>query len=90
MAKKKEEYVFDIKRLKAFMEDYGDSISSLARYLGSSRQNLSQVFNGKHCLTYEQIVMIANKYDLDAETFFEMFIIPYMKRIHGENKTVQN
>jgi len=75
------EYMFDIDKLKELMDEYGDNISSLAIYLGVSRQNLSQVLQGKHGFTYQQIVLIAKKYKLDAETFFSTFVVPAMDKV---------
>jgi antitoxin component HigA of HigAB toxin-antitoxin module len=67
---------FDVLRFRSVMSDHGDSIQSLADALGVSRQNVSQVLNGKgeRCFTLPQLVEIAKRYELSAQDFFEIFI----------------
>ena len=75
------EYMFDMGRIKELMDEYGDNITTLAAYLGVSRQNLSQVFNGQHGFTYQQIVLIAKKYEMDADVFFKTFVEPFLLKL---------
>lgn len=75
------DYMFDIDKLRELMDDYGDNISSLANYLGVSRQNLSQVLQGGHGFTYAQIVKIAKKYDLNPDEFFKIFVDPALEKV---------
>ena len=70
---------FDKEELDKLMDEFGDNISTLADALGVSRQNISQVMNGQHSFTYQQIVQIAAHYKMDAEAFFRVFVIPYME-----------
>lgn len=67
---------FDRPLLEEEMHGLGDTIRSLADGLNVSRQNLSQVFNGKHDFTYPQLIAIASRYQLSPERFFEIFILP--------------
>ena len=78
---KNTEFMFDKAKLDELMDEYGDNITSLANYLGVSRQNLSQVFNGQHGFTYAQIVLIAKKYDLEPDVFFATFVKPYLEKL---------
>lgn len=73
--------MFDDAELLKLMEEYGDSKQSLATYLGTSRQNISQVFNGQHNFTYEQIIRVGKKYSLDADGYYRIFIKPMLERI---------
>lgn len=75
------EYAFDMNELRKLMDEYGDNISSLALYIGTTRQNISQVFNGEHGFTYQQTIKIAKKYDLDADTFFKVFVKPGLDKL---------
>lgn len=67
---------FNVEELKKEMHSFEDTNASLADALGVSRQSVSQVMNGKHDFTYPQLIMIAARYNLSPERFFEIFILP--------------
>lgn len=67
--------LFGIERFRSIMDDHGDSIQALADALGVSRQNVSQVLNnGGRSFTYPQLIVIAKRYEMSPQDFFEIFI----------------
>ena len=52
---------------------FGDSIETLAEYLGITRQTLTQKIEGKSQFKQKEITMIAVRYKLTPEEVYEIF-----------------
>lgn len=61
-------------KLKSYMVLFDDTVGSLARYLGVSRQTLSARMNGHVPFRADEIVLIAERYHLDSEDISDIFL----------------
>lgn len=64
-----------LETLLQIMKDNHDSKTDLARFLGTSRQNVSQVFRGDQYFTVSQIRLIAARYNMTAEQVCTCFAL---------------
>ena len=60
-------------KLKSYMVLFDDTIGSLAKHLGVSRQTLSGRINGHTQFKSDEIVSIAERYNLGSEDIVEIF-----------------
>jgi transcriptional regulator with XRE-family HTH domain len=60
-------------KLKSHMVLSNDTITSLAEYLGLSRQTLSSRMNGHSPFKTDEIVLIADKYNLSSDEIIAIF-----------------
>ena len=58
-----------------FMKPHGYSRAKLAEALGTSRQNVSQIFKGTQYFTVKQIRVIAELFNMTAEDVCECFAL---------------
>lgn len=62
-----------MRKLKAYMILFDDTIGSLAEHLGISRQTLSGRMNGHTSFRADEIMLIAERYHLDSAVIAEIF-----------------
>lgn len=56
------------------MKIYGDTVESLAEYLGYAISTVSYKMNGKIKFTLKDAEKISTRYNLTHEEFFEIFL----------------
>lgn len=71
--------MIDTEKLLAAMKEYGDTQSSLAEFLGVSRQNVCQVLKGRQGFTLSHVQKISKRYSLTDSEIVDIFIFPYRK-----------
>lgn len=64
----------NIRLLKSKMVLVDDNIDNLAEYLGQSRQNVYNKFNGKVAFSLQDVSAISKRYDLSNAETYEIFI----------------
>lgn len=62
-----------MRKLKSYMILFDDTIGTLAKYLGISRQTLSGRMNGHSSFKADEIMMIAERYELGSGEIVEIF-----------------
>lgn len=60
-------------KLKSKMVLHEDTMESLARYLGISRQTLSGRMNGHSAFKAHEVMSIADRYNLASDEIVEIF-----------------
>lgn len=68
--------MFDKKLLKEIMDIFGDKNKDLAAYLGMSVPNFSTIWNGRQQFNVKHIRMIAERYHLNPQQVWFIFIFP--------------
>ena len=68
--------MFDKELLKKHMKAHGDLNKDLAVYLGMSVPNFSTIWNGRQQFNVKHIRMIAERYHLDPQQVWFIFIFP--------------
>lgn len=58
--------------IKSKMTLHGDTIESLAEFLGLARQTLSRKINGEAKFTLAELILIKKRYNLTDEEFIEL------------------
>lgn len=60
-------------KLRSFMVLHEDTMETLAEYLGISRQTLSSRMNGHSRFKLDEVMLIADKYNLQSNEIMEIF-----------------
>lgn len=68
--------MFDKELLKKHMKAHGDLNKDLAVYLGMSVPNFSTIWNGRQQFNVKHIRMIAERYHLNPQQVWFIFIFP--------------
>nr|DAF46164.1 MAG TPA: putative transcription regulator containing HTH domain [Caudovirales sp. ctaix4] len=68
--------MFNKELLKKHMKAHGDLNKDLAVYLGMSVPNFSTIWNGRQQFNVKHIRMIAERYHLDPQQVWFIFIFP--------------
>jgi len=71
--------MINTERFLAVMKGYGDTQSSLAEFLGVSRQNICQVLKGRQGFTPAHVQKISERYHLTDSEIVDIFIFPNRK-----------
>lgn len=60
-------------KLRSYMVLHEDTIEKLAKYLGITRQTLSSRMNGHSQFKMDEVMLIADRYNLGSDEIMEIF-----------------